>query len=389
MHNDNRVLLVHMVNFFGGGETHSLKKYKTLVQNGYHAEILVPKNSDIAKVLEQESQPHNTTIALKFFKTIKPLFKLILAWRIFRICKKQQIQIVNCNAEHELGAAKLAAKFANFKIVLTRHLPNPVKVSRIKGIDGIVGVNPGITEKLQAQSTAQNLGVKQFEFIAPFFDDEKLLKFAAPTESREDFFKNEFKINLNDWPLICMVANMYEESDRKNHTFLLKAIHKLVYEKNRTVQVVLAGYGPFKQKCMELTQNLGLQKYVHFLGFTNKTHQIYFYTDINVLTSYEEAFGLTLVEAALLKKPSIGTRDTGMECTIKHKLTGLLFDNNNMADFLSQLEQLIDNKDLRKTLGQNAFNFATENFLTEAKFKKLNEFYGKILCNSNLTKQGY
>lgn len=366
-----------MIKFFGGGETHSLKLYQTLLQNNNNANILVPCSSELAKILKQQKLNFHTTMALNYFPKFKLFYKIILAKDIYKICKSQNIKVIICNAEHELSATKLVAKILPIKIVFTRHLPNQVKNSRIKGIDGIIAVNPAIQTMLQSQNKKNCLGIKHIEFIAPFFNDESMLCFKT-SETKEDFFKNNFGITINNSPILCMAANMYPDN-RKNQIFLITAIHKIVHERNKQVQLMLAGSGELLEKCKQLIAELNLQEHVHLLGFTKNIPDLLYHSDINILPSKEEGLGIVLLEAALLKKPLIGTAGTGMETVIKHNETGLLFDLNNIDDLVEKIEALIDDKQLQKNLGQNAFDFVSNNFLTNAKLQKLNVFLDVII----------
>jgi len=361
-----------MIDFFGGGETHTLNLYKNLLKKKASIHLLVPLNSALGNELTKQNLSYNTTTAFKFFKKFKFLYKLILAKDVYKICKRQKINTVICNTESELNAVKLVAKFLPIKIVLTRHLPNPVKKTRVKGIDGIIAVSPSIEKDLQVLNKQCALGIKKIDFIAPFFNDDSMLNF-KPTESREVFFKANFGITINKSPILCMAANMYADN-RKNQLFLIKAIQKLVYEKNTPIQLMLAGSGPLLEQCEKLVKQLNLEQYVHCLGFTKKISDLLYHSDIKILTSTEEAFGLSLVEAALLKKPLIGTAGTGMETIIKDNKTGLLFENNNLDDLINKIKILVNDQALQQELGQSAFNFVSANFLTQTKLQKFDDF---------------
>lgn len=374
------VLIVHKHKDYGGAETHVLKQYKELLKIGHNVIALIPNNTILVSIFTKENLPFYTTHTFGLFPVVRFFNKLALAGIIYWICKKHNINIINCHADCELKAAKLAAKFLNAKVILTRHVQEsaPISSLRIKNVDGIIAVNPEIQKSLLLLNQKQNLGIKHVEFIAPFFNDENFTNFKT-NETRQEFFKNNFNINLTYDPILCMAASMHD--DRKNQPLIIKAIHDLVYNKQKPVQLMLAGSGEMIETYKELSRSLNLEKYVHFLGFVKKAPDIFYHSDINILTSTDEAFGLSLVEAALLKKPLIGTAGTGMETIIKHNQTGLLFENNNIDDLVQKIETLVDDKDLQRTLGQNAFDYVNENFLTEAGIRKFNDLMDKVLSN--------
>ena len=60
------------------------------------------------------------------------------------------------------------------------------------------------------------------------------------------------------------------------------------------------------------------------------------------------------VEAALVKIPTIASNYGEFKHAIIHNVTGLLCSDNK--EWYDSLETLIDNENLRKTLGENAYN---------------------------------
>ena len=165
----------------------------------------------------------------------------------------------------------------------------------------------------------------------------------------------------------------------KNHQLMFKALHKLVYEKKKPINLLLCGQGYREKYLRTLAKNLKIEKYIYFLGFTYKRIEIMYHSDIKALTTKDEAFGIVLMEAALLKKPLIGTKGTGMENVIKHENTGLLFEKENVCDLVNQIEKMIDNPELQKKYGMNAYKHVKESLLSNSLMKKINIFYQQIL----------
>lgn len=291
-----------------------------------------------------------------------------------KICKKDNINIIHCNIHRETLAAKKVAKKYNVKIVLTRHNPQTPKAKYLKNLDGFIGVNPQIA----TIGKNKKFNIKKSIFIPPIFDEEKFLNF-KPSYNKENFFKKNFNLDLQNLPVLCMVANMPLNINHKNHPLLLNALAKLINEKNIKVNTLLIGDGPKKSELKVKTKKLNIEKYVHFLGFTDKVAEILYHSDINILTSKEEGLPIVISEAALLKKTSIVGTDTPMTNIILHKKTGLVFKYNDIDSLVQKIEQLLDNPKLCKTLGENVYQYVKENFTTECSIKKIKKFYEKVL----------
>ena len=174
-----------------------------------------------------------------------------------------------------------------------------------------------------------------------------------------------------------MIAAFYKQSRWKNHQLLFRAVRKLI-DQGTPLQVMLAGSGEKMADMQKLVRKLQLTEYIHFLGQTNLIPELLYHSDITLLTSKEESFGMVLAEGALMKNALIGTRGTGMEAIIKHEHTGLLFESDNLDDLVSQIKRILNDHSFAKKLGENAYEHVLENLSTNASMKKLNTFYDAV-----------
>ena len=371
---DLNILLTNMEeNYFYGREVHVLNVYKSLLKSGYNIYILVPKNSKFEDELKKAELPYYAYNKFRLFKNvIQPAFYRA----IYNICKEKNINIINSNIDREMIAIKKIAKKFPVKIIETIHTSGILKPKYAKNLDGLIGVSSKVKECIQKENKIKKLGIKNFVHIPPFFNNEKFINFKAPQISKKKFFKKNFNITLKDFPLICSIASVNE---RKNQKLIIKALAELIHQENHHAQVVFAGCAPNIEDFKNFAKNLKVDNYIHFLGYTNKIADILYHSDIKILASREEPLGIALMEAALMKKPIIAANNTGMVDVIKHEKTGLLFENDNLGSLVKQIEKLLNNPELQKKLGENAFNFVMQNFSPKTNIKKIIKFYEKVL----------
>ena len=94
--------------------------------------------------------------------------------------------------------------------------------------------------------------------------------------------------------------------------------------------------------------------------------------DIYIQPSYEEAQGLTIMEAQILHKPIISTKTVGAKTIISDYQTGLLCDIN--AEALSEgIARLMDDKALCNQLTENTkqIDYQSYNHQIEKQWDKL------------------
>ena len=104
--------------------------------------------------------------------------------------------------------------------------------------------------------------------------------------------------------------------------------------------------------------------------------------DINIAPIEKNTFNAAKsenkwVEAALVKVPTIASNFGAFRQVIKHNETGLLCSDIN--DWYLSLKELINNKELRKTIGENAYNLCKTNYNTIYSGRKLSYFINSFL----------
>ncbi len=86
---------------------------------------------------------------------------------------------------------------------------------------------------------------------------------------------------------------------------------------------------------MEACEKLGIDDRVKFLGKSNQVYQILCYSDLFLLPSASESFGLAALEAMMMRVPVISTNVGGLPEVNIDGESGYLFglgDVSNMAD---------------------------------------------------------
>ncbi len=380
--NKQHILLVCLSGkWFGGGETHLVTLYKMLLSHGYHATILVEHGSQLQRHLEDVALPFYTTLAKYFAKNFRPLYHRVFIKCLRIICTKERINIIHCNTTIELADAVKTAKQLSINIIYTRHVVETFLTKKMRGVSAVIAVSPAVTSYIESENQCNNLGIPIIRYIPPFFNAEKFLAFSTQ-QTRDDFFKKNFTINLHGLPVICTIANFYQSQTHKTHHLVFYALSKLIHRHHKQAHLMLAGNYDVIDPYINLAKQLAIEPYIHFLGFTRVIPALLYHSDFHVLPSSQEAFGLVHVEAAIMKKPSIGATNTGAETIIHHEKTGLLFKNNDSNDLAYQMERLIENPSWGKELGQNAYQRMVQNFVPEITFARHVTLYQEIASHA-------
>lgn len=101
--------------------------------------------------------------------------------------------------------------------------------------------------------------------------------------------------------------------------------------------------------------------------------------DIFIAPSRFESFGLIFLEAMIFSKPVIGTNIGGIPEVVENGVSGILIENENSEDLKNALIKLIENKNIRESMGKNGRRIYEEKFTAEIMANKFIDYYKNIL----------
>jgi N-acetyl-alpha-D-glucosaminyl L-malate synthase BshA len=129
-------------------------------------------------------------------------------------------------------------------------------------------------------------------------------------------------------------------------------------QKEIPAKLMMVGDGPEKEKAEYLCQELGILDKVIFFGNSNEIDKILSYTDLFLLPSKTESFGLAALEAMAWSVPVISSNSGGLSEVNFEGISGYLSnvgDTDQMAE--NALKILRDDKTLLK-FKENALSVA-------------------------------
>ena len=123
-------------------------------------------------------------------------------------------------------------------------------------------------------------------------------------------------------------------------------------------KLIMVGEGPDKEKAMDYCAKQGIADSVKFIGKSNQVFEVLCYSDLFILPSETESFGLAALEAMMMKVPVISSNTGGLsEVNVEGK-TGFLFDVGDIDGMAKRSIELLNNEDLLEQFKTNAQNEA-------------------------------
>ena len=159
------------------------------------------------------------------------------------------------------------------------------------------------------------------------------------------------QLGVGDSSPIILYAAKFQR--RKRPDDLIRAAHRLEHME-ASFHVVLVGSGEIEQELRSLADGLKLRT-VHFAGFVNQTSlpKVYGASDVFVLPSEDEPWGLAINEAMCAGLPVVASREIGcVPDLVQDGGNGLLFDCGDVGALAGALAGLVKSPELRKKMSK-------------------------------------
>ena len=292
-----------------------------------------------------------------------PLFKyepyeLALSSKLFDVISKHKIDVLHVHYAIPHAYAAYMAK----KILKENGYNIPI-ITTLHGTDiTLVGNNPfykpAVTFSINKSDIVTCVSKSLMEDTREFFGIKREIKVIP---NFIDIDKYARKHNL------CQ-GNMLAQDDEKiivhvsNFRPLKRIIDVLkIFEKiNQKInsKLIMVGDGPDKKKAKEFLRKNNLKNKVIFLGKTSEVDEILCSSDLFLLPSEKESFGLAALEAMALKVPVISTNTGGLKDLNINGNSGYTSDIGDIDSMAKNAIKILSDDSLEKKYRNQAFENA-------------------------------
>ena len=215
-------------------------------------------------------------------------------------------------------------------------------------------VNFSINQSDVVTSVSENLKQRTLEF----FDIKKEIEVVP------NFIdKSKYSTSFTD----CQRSIMAEDNERIithiSNFRAVKHIPDVIHIFNKIQQeipakLVMVGEGPEKENAEFLCEQLGIMDKVHFLGNSNEIDRILCFSDLFLLPSKSESFGLAALEAMINRVPVISSNAGGIPEVNIHGVTGFLSDVGDVDEMAKNALKILGDDDTLEKFKENAWEVA-------------------------------
>ena len=339
---------------FGGSGVVATELGMALANKGYEVHFITYNQPVRLDFLSHNLHFHQVLIEEYPLFQYQP-YELALSSKMVEIVEKHQLEVLHVHYAIPHAYAAFMAKMMllekgiHVKVVTTLHGTDITVIGShptyktavefsINNSDVVTAVSNNLKETTNQLFTIKN----DIQVVYNFIDTEKYDK-AQKTECKR------IALAKPNERILTHISN-FRPVKR------VEDVIKIFYEVNKEIpsKLLMIGEGPDRMKAENLVNKLNISKDVIFLGNSSEVAKILCYTDVFLLPSQTESFGLAALEAMAASTPVISTNTGGLPEVNIHGKTGFLSDLGDVADMAKNAITILKDDETLARFKQNA-----------------------------------
>jgi N-acetyl-alpha-D-glucosaminyl L-malate synthase BshA len=308
-----------------------------------------------------------------------PPYTLALATKMAEVAEIENLDLLHCHyaIPHSVSAflAKSMLKPRHLPVVTTLHGTDitlvgsdrsylPITKFSIEQSDGVTAVSNFLKE-----ATLRTFGVKNDIEVIYNFVNCDIYKPIEGGELRRHYSPNGEKILIH-------LSNFRPV---KRPTDVVQIFERVQAKIPATLLMV--GDGPERSSAEWLARHHGVDKKVHFLGKRDNIEDLIGISDLLLLPSDNESFGLVALEAMACEVPVIVSRVGGLPEVVTDGVEGYLVEPRNLDQMAERALQILSDESRRKEMGKAARETARKRFCASKIIPQYEQFYEKVVSH--------
>ncbi len=338
---------------FGGSGVVATELGIALSHRGHEVHFVTYKQPVRLALLNENIHFHEVNVPDYALFHYQP-YELALSSKLVNIVKKHQIDILHVHYAIPHAYAGYMAK-----MMLKEEGIEVPMVTTLHGTDiTLVGSHPfyrpavtfsinnsdvvtSVSESLK-QDTLRLFDIRNEIEVVPNFIDTSVIH-KQFTDCQRDLMAN------TNERIITHISNFRKV---KRVQDVIEVFHRIQLEVPS--KLLMVGDGPEREVAEILVKDLGLQDDVKFLGNSNEIDKILCFSDLFLLPSEAESFGLAALEAMVNKVPVISSNAGGIPEVNIDGVTGYLSNVGNIADMSLNAIKILKDDDTLNRFKENA-----------------------------------
>ncbi len=185
---------------------------------------------------------------------------------------------------------------------------------------------------------------------------------------------NNFDVFRRSSPQLVIVGRL---ETFKGHAFIISAMPEIL-KRYPAGKLVIVGNGSEMDNLKSLADDLAVSNSIHFTGFHPDPYSFVYHSDLIILPSLFEPFGLVYIEAFALSKTVVAFDTAAGNEIIKNNVTGVLVPDLDARKLAEAILDLLDDENKRTEIGMAAYQSYIEKFTVDKMADATSTYYREI-----------
>ena len=366
---------------YGGSGVVATELGKALAKNGHHIHFITYRQPSRLDFFNENLFYHE--VDLRPYPLFEyPPYELALSSKMVDVVQFEKLDLLHVHYAIPHASAAYMAK----QILRTKNIHIPI-ITTLHGTDiTLVGKDPSyepvvtfsinqsdavtaVSEDLK-KDTHRHFGVEKDIHVIPNFIDLERFK-----KQKKDHFRRA--ICPENEKLIVHTSNFRKVKRVEDVVRIFDKINKETPSK-----LLLVGDGPERNNIEMLCRELGTCDHIRFLGKLDAVEEVLSVSDLFIMPSESESFGLAALEAMACEVPVISSDVGGLPELNIHGVTGFLSKPGNIEEMTKYALHILD-KDNLPAFKNNALKRAMEFDIVNI-LPKYEKLYYDVLQNKSI-----
>lgn len=275
-----------------------------------------------------------------------------------------------------LAKSILASKGIYIPVITTLHGTDITLVGKDPALSPVIEFSINNSDAVTAVSnflkkaTYDNFSInKNIEVIYNFIDFNKFKR------SDKDHFKKAIAPNREK--IITHISNFRSVKRAEDAVLIFKKIYDRIPSK-----LLMIGDGPERAKVEKVCRDIGLCEEIRFLGKQGAIEELLSISDLFLLPSSNESFGLAALEAMSLEVPVVSTNAGGIPEVNIHGETGFMSQVGDIEDMAKNAIYILSDPSIHEGFKKRALQKAME-FDVSKIVPQYESLYHRVIAESH------
>jgi N-acetyl-alpha-D-glucosaminyl L-malate synthase BshA len=305
-----------------------------------------------------------------------PPYDLSLASKLAQVVKLEELDLLHVHYAIPHAVCALLAKQMvgdKLKVVTTLHGTDITVLAQDESLSDLIRYAINQSDAVTAVSqdlieeTRRLLSIDKPIDLAYNFVDKRVYYPREVTSLRKEFAQPDEKIliHISNFRPVKRVTDVVEIFQRVS--------------KELPCRLLFVGEGPELSKVLCRVKELGLLDRVTFCGKQDDVAQLLSLSDVMLLPSEKESFGLVALEAMACGVPTVASNTGGIPELIVHGESGFLADIGDVEQMAAYTKQLLTDTALYEKVKQACLYRARFTFCNDVITRQYEEIYYRVL----------